>query len=347
MSNVSVHTLNLDLNWELINLLSEIDRFDSAWTAIERRESQSLKELKSIATIRSVGASTRIEGSKLSDAEVDVLLKNIDISKLQERDQQEVVGYFEVLDLIGEHYSDIQISENGLKNLHNQLMRYSEKDQWHKGDYKQASNAVQASMPDGTTQIIFQTAEPGFATEEAMRALVEWHDKDNTVHPLIKCALFSYEFVTIHPFQDGNGRLSRLLATLLLRKYGYEWIQYVSLEHEIESQKTEYYHVLRSCQAQRPGENITPWVLFFLNSLKNIKTSLLTKLSTHRMAKSITKRDTVVLVIIESNPGIKSSEIAKKLDISSPTIKRILAELVEKKLIEKQGAGPGTNYHIL
>src|ERR1700748_1595030 len=136
MSNVSVHTLNLDLNWELITLLSEIDRFDAAWTAIERREGQSLKELKSIATVRSVGASTRIEGSKLSDEEVDVLLKNMDITKLVERDQQEVVGYFEVLDLIDENYEDIPVSENSLKNLHNQLLKYSKKDEWHKGNYK-------------------------------------------------------------------------------------------------------------------------------------------------------------------------------------------------------------------
>ena len=347
MSNVNVHTLKLDLDWNLISLVSETDRFDAAWKAIERREGQSLKELKSIATVRSVGASTRIEGSRLSDEEVDVLLKHVDISKLQERDQQEVVGYFEVLDLIGESFEDIPVTENGLKNLHNQLMRYSKKDQWHKGDYKKHSNAVQAEMPDGSSQIIFRTTEPGFATEDAMRALIGWHDQDKAVHALVKCAIFSYEFVTIHPFQDGNGRLSRLLATLLLRKYGYRWIQYVSLEHEIEHQKTEYYRLLRSCQAQRPGEDITPWVLFFLNCLKNIQESLMTKLRTHGMEKQITKREKDLLVLIENYPGIKSGEIAKKLNISSPTVKRILNNLLIKKLIEKQGGGPGTYYTIM
>src|SRR5690606_8521124 len=199
---------------------------------------QSLKKLKSIATVRSVGASTRIEGSKLTDEEVDILLKNMDISKLQERDEQEVVGYYEALDVIDENFEEIPVTENGLKNLHNLLLKYSEKDRWHRGDYKQHSNAVEANMPDGTTQIIiFQTTAPGFPTEDAMRELITWHDADKDTHPLVKCALFCYDFVSIHPFQDGNGRLSRLLATLLLRKYGYKWIRYVSFEHEIESQK--------------------------------------------------------------------------------------------------------------
>jgi len=237
MSKANVHTETLDLNWKLINIISEIDRFDASWQAIERREGQSLKELKFIATVRSVGASTRIEGSKLSDEEVDVLLRNMDITKLVERDQQEVVGYFEVLDLIDENYQAIPVSENGLKNLHNQLLKYSKKDEWHKGNYKQHTNAVEAHLPDGTTQIIFQTTPPGFPTEDAMREMVFWYETDIDTHALVKCALLCYEFVSIHPFQDGNGRLSRLLAILLLRQNGYQWIRYVSFEHEIESQK--------------------------------------------------------------------------------------------------------------
>jgi Fic family protein len=344
---VKVHSLFLDLNWELINLLSEIDRFDSAWASIERKEGHSLKELKSIATVRSVGASTRIEGSKLSDAEVDILLKNLDISKLTERDEQEVAGYFEVFDLIGEYFHEIPVSENSLNNLHNQLLKYSTIDHWHKGGYKQTSNSVQAHLPDGTNQIIFRTTEPGIATEEAMRSMMEWYQDENVIHPLIKCAIFCYEFVTIHPFQDGNGRLSRLIASLLLLKHGYLWIQYISLEHEIEIQKTEYYRVLRACQSQRPEEDTTAWVLFFLRALKNVHNSLLTKLNLNKSENGINHRNAKVLAIIESNPGIKSSEIARKMGISIPTTKRILVDLLDKKLIEKQGLGPGVNYSIL
>lgn len=342
-----MHTQIIELNWKLISLISDIDRFDAAWQAIERREGQSLKELKSIATVRSVGASTRIEGSKLSDEEVDILLKNLDISKLTERDQQEVVGYFEVLDLIDENFEYIPISENGLKNLHNQLLKYSKKDEWHKGDYKQQSNSVVAHLPDGTTQVIFQTTAPGYATEDAMRALVDWFDSDTDTHPLVKCALFSYEFVSIHPFQDGNGRLSRLIATLLLRKAGYQWIRYVSLEHEIENQKNEYYRVLRACQAQRPGEDVTQWVIFLLNCLKNIHESLMIKLDTRSAQQTISQREKLLLNIIEGNPGIKTGEMAKKLAVSSATVKRMLDNLLLADLIERRGVGPGSYYTLL
>lgn len=165
----NVYTFRLNFDWNLINLISQIDRFDASWTAIERRESQSLKQLKHIATIRSVAASTRIEGSLMSDDEVDVLLKEIDITKLENRDSQEVMGYFDALDIIVESFNDIEITENNIKNLHNILMKHSTKDVWHKGDYKQHNNAVEATYQDGTTHIVFQTTEAGIPTKNAMR----------------------------------------------------------------------------------------------------------------------------------------------------------------------------------
>ncbi len=137
------------------------------------KEGQSLKQLKSIATVRSVAASTRIEGSMMSDEEVNNLLNNIDITKLTDRDSQEVVGYFETLDIISESYSDIEILENSIKNLHKILMRHSAKDKWHKGDYKQVSNAVEATYLDGSKHIVFQTTEAGLPTQDAMRLLVD------------------------------------------------------------------------------------------------------------------------------------------------------------------------------
>ncbi len=339
-----VYTFSLDIDWQLIRLISQIDRFDASWTTIEKKEGQSLKQLKIIATVRSVGASTRIEGSNMSDQEVEVLLKEIDITKIEDRDSQEVVGYFEALDIISESYNTIPISENSLKNLHNILLKYSKKDEWHKGDYKQHSNVVEAKLSDGTKQVIFQTTEVGFPTENAMRMLIEWFLHDNETHPLVKCALFAYEFVSIHPFQDGNGRLSRLLATLLLLKHGYIWIQYVSFEHEIESRKAEYYRVLRSCQAQRPNEDVTEWIRFFFDALGNIQKQLMIKLESKGVETRLSPREKSILTYIENNPGCKSGDIAKKLAIPNPTVKRILPKLIEKRLIEKFGAGPGTNY---
>ena len=339
-----VFNFNLNIDWKLINLISAIDRFDSQWTAIERREGQSLKQLKSIATVRSVGASNRIEGNRMTNEEIDVLLKNIDITKLTDRDSQEVVGYFDVLDLISENYENISVTENNIKSLHNSLMKYSEKDEWHKGDYKQHSNAVEATFGDGTRQIIFQTAEAGFATEDAVRQLIDWYNSEREVHTLIKCAAFVYEFLSIHPFQDGNGRLSRLLSTLLLLKNGYKWIQYVSFEHEIESRKSAYYQVLRACQSQRPKEDITIWIDFFLNALRNIQTQLMKKLEQSGIETQLSPREKAILTVIQNYSGLKSSEIAEKLNIPNPTVKRILSDLQRKGMIEKQGISRSTVY---
>jgi len=341
-----VHTLNIEIDWKLISIISKIDRFDAEWISIEKKEGQSLKQLKAIATVRSVGASTRIEGSKMSNEEVDVLLSNLTIDKLEDRDSQEVAGYFEVLDLISESYDGIDITENSLKNLHNRLLRYSAKDDWHKGNYKQLSNSVEATFPDGSTQVIFETATPGIETEDAMRALIEWYVNDRETHPLVKTAIFCYEFVSIHPFQDGNGRLSRLLSSLLLIKYGYKWIQYVSFEHEIENQKVEYYQELRKCQAQRPGEEITTWIFFFFDALTNIQKQLIEKLNTQGIESSLSPKEKSILVFIADHPGTKSGKIATKLKIPNPTVKKILSVLVSKNLIEKYGSGPGTNYGI-
>lgn len=344
--NIEVYNFKLKIDWTLINLISEIDRFDANWTAIERKEGQSLKELKSLATVRSVGASNRIEGNKMSDEEVDVMLQKIDITKLADRDSQEVVGYFEVLDLISESYVNISLSESHIKSLHNVLMKYSVNDQWHKGNYKQQSNAVEASFPDGTRQIIFQTTEAGFATEDAIRQLLNWYNSETDVHPLIKVASFVYDFLSVHPFQDGNGRLSRLISTFLLLRKGYKWIQYVSFEHEIENRKNEYYQVLRNCQAQRPNEDITVWIQFFLSCLSNIQLQLITKLNKSGLETKLSPREKSIFMIIQNRPNIQSGKIAEKLAIPAPTVKRILSELLKKGLIEKQGSGRNVSYTI-
>lgn len=346
MENV-VYNLKIDLDWKLISMISQIDRFDASWTTIEKKEGQSLKQLKSIATIRSVGASTRIEGSKMSDEEVNVLLQAIDLTKLEDRDSQEVVGYFNTLDIISESFLNIEITESSIKNLHNILMKFSKKDEWHKGDYKKHSNAVEANFGDGTRQIIFETTEAGIATETAMSNLINWYKNDNTTHPLVKCSLFTYDFLSIHPFQDGNGRLSRLLSSLLLLKNGYNWVQYVSFEHEIENRKPEYYRVLRNCQSQRPNENVSEWNNFYFDALKNIQEQLIQKLNINNTSTQLSQREKLILTFINNNVGCKSGEISKKLGVPSPTVKRILSELIQKKLIEKNGIGPSTNYSTI
>lgn len=345
---MTIHTLQFNPeNWMiLLQELNQLDRFDAAWQAIERREQHTLKELKSMATVKSVGASTRIEGSHLSDKEVEVLIENLDITKLSDRDKQEVAGYFETLNLIGESYRDINFSESSIKHLHNSLMRFSDKDAYHKGNYKTNSNRVERTEADGSKTPIFETTAPGWATEDAMAALVEWYQNDASTHPLIKAAIFVYEFLSIHPFQDGNGRISRLLTTLLLLKSGYVWIEYVSFEHEIEHRKKEYYKKLMDAQRNRPGEDVTAWVYFFLDCLKNIQQQLLEKVKKKEQREAVGIREQGIYALVENNPGISSGEIAEKLKIPNSTVKRILSNLVSMRNLVVHGAGRGTSYSI-
>ncbi len=348
MHQMQIHTLVFNpKNWmELAQQLSQLDRFDAQWQAIERREKSTLKELKTIATVRSIGASTRIEGSRLSDKEVAVLIENLEISKLSERDEQEVAGYYETLNLIGESYKDIPVTESSIKHLHNILMKHSSKDSYHKGNYKINPNKVEQREVDGTKTTIFETTLPGLATQDAMSQLIDWYNNDTGTHALIRVALFVYEFLSIHPFQDGNGRLSRLLATFLLMKSGYVWIEYVSFEHEIEHRKKEYYKNLMEAQRNRPGEDVTEWVYFFLDCLKNIQEQLLQKLKEKEKREHVGVRELNVYNLVENYPGIGSGEIAQKLNIPNSTVKRILTDLVSTRNLIVHGAGRGTSYSI-
>ena len=340
-----INKLQLDLGMNIMSELSKIDRFDASWSYIEKREGSTLMQLKSIATVKSVGASTRIEGSQMTNDEVSVLIENINRSSFEERDQQEVVGYFETLDTIAENYASINITESQITSLHNLLMKHSVKDAWHKGEYKQVTNAVDANLPDGTKQTIFKTTEPGIQTQDAMLRLIEWYKSDKETLPLVKDALFVYEFLSIHPFQDGNGRLSRLLASLLLLKNGYSWIQYVSFEHEIEKRKSEYYKVLMDAQKNRPGENVTEWLIFFTSCLNNIQGNLLLKLEEHKKAsETLTPREQRINFSIQNHPGCSSGDISSKLNIPLPTVKKTLVELINKKVITKEGIGRATCY---
>ena len=339
-----IYNFQLDLQWKHLEFLRQIEKFELTWTSFQQRENSSLNQLKTLATIQSIGSSTRIEGSKLSNKQVQTLLENIDISQIEDRDSQEVIGYYNTLDIITENPNDVRISESTIKNLHNVLLKQSVKDQWHKGQYKQHSNAVQANFPDGSTQIIFRTTRPGFATEDAMKSLIKWFNGKDDINPIVKAAIFVYEFLSIHPFQDGNGRLSRLLTTLLLLQKGYNWIEYVSFEHEIESKKKKYYQALRNCQAQRPNENITEWIEFFLSSLLNLTRKLTKKLEISK--STLTPKQKSVYIFICNNPETKVGEIIKKTEISRATVKRILNKLIELNMIEINGKGAGTNYKM-
>ena len=339
-----IYNFTIELSWKYLEILRQVEKFEIQWSSFRQREKTSLNQLKTLATIQSIGSSTRIEGSKLSDKQVQTLLEKIDVTQIEDRDSQEVVGYYNALDIITDSPKELRLTESTIKNLHNILLKISDKDDWHRGQYKQHSNAVQATFPDGSTQIIFKTTDPGCATDEEMKNLVNWIRSKDDINPIIKTAAFVYEFLSIHPFQDGNGRLSRLLTTLLLLQNGYDWVEYISFEHEIEKRKKKYYQALRNCQAKRPNENITEWIEFFLDSLKNLINKLNKKLEISESDLSPKQKN--VYIFICNNPEAKISTISEGSQVPRATLKRIINTLLEKELIEKNGKGAGTNYRM-
>lgn len=335
---------------QVIKKIGFIDSFKGYWVNIEVGESKYLKELRRIATIQSIGSSTRIEGVTLTNTEIETLLHNLEITKLRSRDEQEVFGYYEALETILENYEDIELTEGNVFNLHNLLLKFSDKDQNHRGRYKQLSNKVVARYPGGSQRVIFNTTEP-FLVKKEMETLISWTNKNlgkEEIHPLITIGTFVYEFLSIHPFQDGNGRLSRLLTSLLLLKSGYHFIQYISLENEIEKKKKEYYSVLMDAQQHRNTESeiIDKWMIFFLERLEEVIKKLETTYKEFReKGPYLNQRQKNILEFIRKNQPIKIKDLSDRFtDESRNTIKKDLQYFQAERLISKIGKGRGTFY---
>jgi Fic family protein len=342
---------NSSVYQQISQQLSIIDSFKGAWKNIEGQQSKYLKELRKIATIESIGSSTRIEGATLTDEEVKTLLKSVKISRMQSRDEQEVVGYYEALQIILESYADIDLEERYIHQLHGILLKYSDKDQRHKGQYKSLSNKVVANYPDGTHKTIFRTTEPHLTSTE-MQGLIVWINErlsKKDMHPLMITAAFVYEFLSIHPYQDGNGRLSRLLTSLLLIKQDYRFIQFVSFENVVETKKEGYYKALMEGQKNRDKrtERIDSWVVFFLDCLIELTRRLDVKYAIYSKLKTVLiGRQQSILEYIKEQKTVRISELVTKLDgLSRNTLKKDLAFLVREGLILKTGEGRGVRYH--
>ena len=337
---------------QLSQQLSVLDTFKGSWKVKENQQGQYLKELRKIATVESTGSSTRIEGAKLTDQEVEKLLASVKITLFESRDQQEVAGYYEALEVILENYTDIEISERYLHQLHGILLKHSDKDQPHRGNYKQSSNKVVAIYPDGSQRVLFDPTPPHLTPVE-MPQLIGWLNvklEKKDMHPLVVIAGFVYEFLSIHPYKDGNGRLSRLLTTLLMLKQDYRFIQYVSFESIIESSKDEYYRVLMEGQQNRykDNERINGWVLYFMQSLIVLTERLDAKYDTYSKLKTaLNKRQQQVLDFIRDNEPAQVGDIEKALKESRNTLKKDLSYLVREKLLLKTGDRRGSRYHIL
>jgi Fic family protein len=337
-------------NQQILQLIAHIDNYKGKWNNTELIENNYLKELRNIATVASIGSSTRIEGATLTDKEIQNLLNDIKITELKSRDEQEVVGYFEVLELIYDNYTVIQFSESYIKQLHQLLLKYSKKDERHRGKYKSLSNSVIAKYPDGTQKIIFHTTAPALVDSE-MRSLIAWMNEQFTIksiHPLLLIGLLIYEFLSIHPFQDGNGRLSRLLTTLFLLKYDYTFIQYISFENHIEINKKEYYNALMNGQKNRgkKSEKIDQWLIYFLQGIAKLTEKLDQKYEAYKSKGAyLSERQKQLKTYIEKKQPLKVSDIAKHFKkVPLPTLKKDLQYLRQEQQIEMIGQGKGSIY---
>ncbi len=342
----------LQITPEVLGLIARIEEFKGAWRALGTLAPDRLSALRRVATIESIGSSTRIEGSKLSDREVERLLSNLQIKSFATRDEQEVAGYAELMDLVFNSWQDIPLTENHIKQLHQILLQYSEKDDWHRGNYKTNSNSVAAFDENGAQiGIVFETATP-FDTPRLMAELVEWARQEiekGHLHRLLIIAVFVVVFLEIHPFQDGNGRLSRALTTLLLLQAGYAYVPYSSLESVVEHNKEAYYLALRQTQGSiRTDEpNWQPWLMFFLRVLSEQVKRLEIKVEREKLVLATLPELSLQIVEFAREHGrITIGDAIKLTGSSRNTLKQHFRSLVEKGHLKLHGSGRGVWYEL-
>lgn len=337
----------------MVRHIASIDEFRGSWRALRSMPEDSRNRLLHVATVESIGSSTRIEGSTLSNARVDTILADLALRSFQSRDEQEVAGYADVMRTIFESWTLMPFAESTIRQLHRILLAHSPRDDWHRGTYKTSSNAVAAFDADGNTLgIVFETAEP-FETPRLMADLVDWTNQElarGIHHPLLVLGAFVVSFLQIHPFQDGNGRLSRALTTLLLLKEGYTYVPYSSLESVIERNKAEYYRALRQTQMtlQDDHPEWEPWLDFFLSALHRQATHLRIKAEQAiAEATDTAQLDPVDLLIVEYVRQHERATMANIIELTGvprATLKIRLGKLLESHHLDRHGAGRGTWY---
>ncbi len=335
---------------EVLLLISSIDEFKGEWRVVENIEPERLTSLRRVATIESIGSSTRIEGAKLSDREVEALLGNLRSESFRSRDEEEVAGYAYVMETIHASWADMPVTEGVVLQLHRDLLRYSSKGERHRGGWKTLPNHVVAIGPDGQqVGIVFETATP-FETPRLMQELFEWlakEEREPVLHPLLRIAVFNVVFLAIHPFQDGNGRLSRVLTNLLLLRSGYSFVSCSSLESVIEHNKEAYYLALRRTQTTL-GKNDAdwePWILFFLRSMRTQVDRLREKLGS-RIGRptGLSPLAERLASLLRERGALSVAEAVDVTGANRHTLKDKFGELVDAGMAELHGKGRGAHY---
>lgn len=335
--------------WAVIN---QIDTLNGQWIGGAKLNPQALGRLKKSVLITSAGASTRIEGSKLSDEDVDKFVRGLSIQKFADRDKQEVKGYYELLENIFNSWKHIPFTESSIKHLHKELLKYTSKDEGHRGEYKKGENRVEMYDEKGKpVGVIFETV-PAYLTPKRMQELVEETSTaliSKEYHPLAIIGNFVVEFLAIHPFSDGNGRLSRILTNLLLLKTGYTYTPYISHEKLIEDSKADYYLALRQSQKtlNTKNENIGSWLSYFLNVSRNQANQAIELLSKENIEKLLSPKQLAVWRYLEVSEWATPGEISRSTGVTRPTVSQAIYVLLRLKKIERIGQGRTTRYQKL
>jgi len=333
---------------EMLRLVGELDDFRGHWRRVSEVRAERLAQLRQVTTIESTASSTRIEGAELSDVEVARVLEGMHVDSFRARDEEEVRGYGELLALIYDSHAEIPLTENYLKQLHGVLVRYSTKDERHRGGYKTLANDVVATHPDGRREVLFQTTSP-FDTPQRMAELVAATSAAfarQEIHALVIIACFIVNFLAIHPFQDGNGRLARVLTTLLLLRAGYDYVPYASLERVIEENKPAYYSALRSSQlAMRDNPAaFGDWLLFFLRALRAQKQSLEAKLQVERSMLQLSAMQQRIVDLVRKEGRTTTTTIGEAFSIPYRTVRYHLDVLIGRGLLQAHGERRGRYY---
>ncbi|MBI5729071.1 MAG: Fic family protein [Candidatus Magasanikbacteria bacterium] len=352
MSNFSKRlTFTPEITHKIYGLISQIDELKGQWKMGANLSPQTLGMLKRSVIVTSSGASTRIEGARLTDEQVAKLLKGLKIQKLITRDEQEVAGYAELLTNVFDSYKKLEFTESTIRHFHGELLKYSEKDTRHRGEYKFGSNRVEARDENGNViGVLFDPTPPHLVAKE-MNELLEFTLnvlRKKEVHPLIIIGNFIFEFLSVHPFQDGNGRTSRVLTNLLLLKNGYEYMPYVSHEKLIEDNKNEYYLTLNKSQKtwKTNTEDISLWLLFFLTILLKQTQMAIGLLSKESIQNLLSEKQLAVWNYFNEHEIVTPKKLRDNLKIAVPTVAQILTKLLEMKKIERMGKGRATRYKV-
>ena len=278
-------------------------------------------------------------------------MKGINIQKFTNRDKQEAKGYYELLENVFDSWKSLKLNESAIKHFHKELLKYVEKDKSHRGEYKKGENRVHMIDEAGNSVgILFDTA-PTYLTPMQMQELVEWtikELKEEKHHPLLIIGNFLVEFLKIHPFSDGNGRLSRVLTNMLLLQSDYSYMPYVSHEKLVEDNKPDYYIALRRSQKSMgtKKESIIPWLDFFFDIVLKQSQMAVELLSKENIEKILSEKQIVVWQYIEKVKETSVRDILENTKVARPTVKQATEVLLRLKKIERIGLGRSVRYRI-